>query len=62
MERYTVQGVFAKNVMSIDCVVACHTAKILYEKLESFIPRKRNCVATVPIPTLMFLCAIYIFP
>ncbi len=40
-----------------------YTAKILYRKFETYIPRdKRDCVATVPIPTYMFLCAIYRFP
>ncbi len=39
-----------------------YTAKTLYRKFETNIPRKWNCAASVPILRFMFLWAIYIFP
>jgi hypothetical protein len=53
-------GRFADRSLSSQTYLA-YTAKILYLKFGTYIPR-RNFTATVPIPTLMFLCAIYIFP
>ena len=38
------------------------TAKTQYRKVETNIPRKRNCVASVPIFIFMCLWAIYLFP
>ncbi len=38
------------------------TAKILYRKFRNIYSQERNCATTIPIPTFMFLCAIYLFP
>jgi hypothetical protein len=38
------------------------TSKILYRNSKRIYSQQMNRAATVPIPTFMFLCAIYIFP